>query len=145
MAKLFLIMLIISLSSMAKENIVSTQFEISSFSGSSHIYYNAQVAKAFIENVLGKMGAQNIHVQTSGGIDTNGYHFPVFVNADFSVSSNDSKEGQWKDVVFEGTRGCHLMKEVFIGLHHHFAIQAVEMKHCSSPSGAYRVSLQVWQ
>ena len=72
-------------------------------SGWTETYYNCDWAEGQVESHLQSLGAQNISVSCSGGIQWN-WTSPIFVNAKFDVPTNGSVS---RDVTLSGNDACN--------------------------------------
>lgn len=71
-------------------------------SGWNQTFYNCDWAEDQVESHLQSLGAQNVHVSCSGGIET-GWTGPISISARFDVPVNGTVA---KDVVLSGRESC---------------------------------------
>ncbi len=76
-------------------------------SGWNRTYYNCDWAEGQVESHLKTLGAQNISVSCSGGIDWN-WTSPIFVRAKFDVPTNGTVS---RGVTLSGSESCSFNTE----------------------------------
>ena len=80
-----------------------------SHNGGTISYYNCDFVEATVESHLADLGAQNVRVSCSGGIEM-GWTTPAHVRASFEVAV-PSANGTSREVVLSGRESCSLNVE----------------------------------
>lgn len=124
--------------------------------GNSSIFYSCDAVERAAEDYLAAMGAIDIEVRCSGGIEQ-GFTGPAFVrteyiNAASAKSSDATHAATYRMVELEGREtsgtiskghGCHLMREIHRGLAETFETRNMETRFsCSGFSKRYSISLE---
>ncbi len=138
---LTLIALFASSFAMAEVN-HETSFLVSQFTGNGNkIFYNCDIVEDFTEDVLEKMGAYDIRVRCSGGLD-DFFSTNAFVRASFSTNSEDVEMAA---VELKDRKNCHLAHETFRGLRDSFVLENVDTHNSCNfrPSGRYKITFSV--
>ncbi len=147
----FLVMAIFALSTSvfaAGYQTVSAKYTIFSNVGSGgSIYYNCDSVENKVEDLLELMGAKNIRVRCTGGLDTFGGRFstPPRVRATFdAVRSNVRNDGTYasvKRVEIRKRNNCHLYNSSFKALSRYFEISNAKTSHCSLSRASRRTRI----
>lgn len=118
-------------------------FQISPFVGNNgRVYYNCESVRGEAKKVLTMMGASDIRVSCSGGIDPIGNFPPTpnVVRASFLAPS----QGEFETIQFQGRDNCHLVTELFNGVRDAFIHHNVQgLKACRSAGASYNFSVEV--
>ncbi len=146
---LTLLALLVSLPSFAANYASKTSsFSISSIGpAGERVYYNCDSVERLVESTLSALGAKNIKVRCSGGIDTIGrIHMPAFVRAEYDAVSTQiagdiNTEAQ--TIHFQDREGCHLNTQVYKGLKKNFEIASEAVSRCSKSSSRTDIKLIV--
>lgn len=79
------------------------------YNGGTVTYYNCQSVESTVESHLEALGALNVSVSCSGGIEM-GWTMPAHVSAKFDVSVT-SGFGAVREITLKGSESCHLNTE----------------------------------
>lgn len=127
---------------------VQENFTIFSNVGSGQVYYNCDSVEYKVEELLEEMGAQNIRVRCSGGLDRFGqFSTSARVNTTFDVLSyempNDGTMFSTKRVEIRERDNCHLYNSSFKALSKSFEISEISTGVCFRPGDRTRISFKV--
>lgn len=111
------------------------------------VYYNCDSVEQTVESILGEMGAKDIRVRCTGGLDRMGFnHLPARVNAEFEAI-NAELDGKISvnidEVKFRNHRNCHLYNSIVNAVQDQFEIAHIEMRRCHRIGGATRIHMSV--
>ena len=111
------------------------------------VYYNCDSVESTVENILEEMGAKEIRVRCTGGLDINGFiHLPARVSADFEAinAELDGKISvQVDEIQFRNHKNCHLYNNIVKAVQDKFEIAHIDMRRCHRIGGATRISMSV--
>ncbi len=79
--------------------------------GGTVTYYNCQSVESTVESHLEAMGAQNVSVRCTGGLEM-GWSMPAHVTATFDVAV-PGENGTTRELTLRGSESCHLNTEFF--------------------------------
>lgn len=96
-------------------------------------YYNCDSVEDTVASHLEDLGAQNVRVSCSGGIEM-GWMTPVFVRASFDAAVSASN-GVTRTVVLQGSESCHLNTEFLDAAIKLFPTATLESKRASCNGG----------
>lgn len=128
---------------------VRANYTIFSNLGGARVYYNCDSVENHVEKLLEDMGARNIIVRCSGGLDTfNGrFNTPANVTAKFEALSyehpNDGTHFSTKRVEIRKRDNCHLYNSSFKALRKYFEISNAQSSSCFRPGDRTRISFNV--
>lgn len=113
------------------------------------VYYNCQSVEDFTESFLTKLGATNINVHCTGGIDWGIPSLYPSVTVSFdsirvpsATVTGAQVAAAWTDVKLHGWDNCHLANQVLAGVKDHFDIQGLKTSgHCSDSNDSYHIEL----
>lgn len=117
--------------------------------GSGQVYYNCDSVENHVEDLLEEMGARNIRVRCSGGLDRFGGRFstPASVVATFEALRygypNDGTIFSNRKVEIRERDNCHLYNTSFRALEKHFEISNSSASACFRPGDRTRISFNV--
>ncbi|MBD65602.1 MAG: hypothetical protein CME62_10375 [Halobacteriovoraceae bacterium] len=126
----------------------NASFTISSIAGNgSRVYYNCNSVEDKVEDVLLQLGAKNIRVRCSGGLDRWGMSTDAFVRASFTALSEDVDGNIIAAVSHEEIRkrsDCHLYSEIVEGVEDKFLMYSVpQVDRCYRAGDRTRIKLSV--
>lgn len=134
----------------AKRTPVTMQFSLdSTFEPGSTVYYNCDSVEHSLGEMLSDLGASDISVRCSGGIDHSGY-WDAYIDAQFSpvrsTLATDDEAGtvmaEWRPVELSGLDNCFLAVQLFDQVRDSFELASVEAPNrCSRIGGRYRIRL----
>ncbi|MFL5815151.1 MAG: hypothetical protein ACJ763_16360 [Bdellovibrionia bacterium] len=113
------------------------------------VYYNCDAAEDYIENLLGKMGATNISVRCTGGIDMGQIPMDMLaievafdsVRMPSAAVTGTETAGVWKEVKLHDFGNCNLAMETIKGVKDHFDLKDIKgLDRCWDANDSYRVS-----
>ena len=115
------------------------------------VYYNCDSVEDRVEAMLEQMGAQNIRVRCTGGLDRFNGRFSTAarVRASYEALSTDVDGGNTTVSIFNETltaRGtnCHLVTRAFRAVSKNFEITSAELPRCRRSSRARaRINFEV--
>ena len=127
---------------------VSANYTIFSNVGGAQVYYNCDSVENDVERMLEEMGAKNIRVRCSGGLDTFGrFSTSAFVRAHFEVLSyevsNDGTIFSSERVEIKERDNCHLYNTSFRALSKFFEMTQASTGSCFRPGDRTRISFNV--
>lgn len=132
----------------------NTSFTISTFGGGNNHFYSCDTVEWEVEALLKKLGATNISVRCTGGIDSWNINFsrPAYVRASFTALSisNDITDFETEGLRIVNLKlktrptNCHLLTQAFQGLKDDLPVLSSRTSFCShSPSNFERQWLSV--
>lgn len=139
---LTLLALILSWTAWAVPRPKETSFGIPSNLGAGNrVYYNCESVENATRHVLSELGATEIRVKCTGGLDpVSRVHTDAFVRARFFVV----EQGEFETVVFRDRTNCHLITEIFEGVRGSFILHNVQgVRRCWDASSPYHFSAEV--
>ena len=103
----------------------------------SQVFYNCDSVENRVERLLETLGAKNISVRCTGGLDMWGnFHLPARVTAKYSALSNEMiNSGINTELVEEKVKernSCHLLNTSFNKLRKNFLIDSYKVRRCTS-------------
>jgi hypothetical protein len=127
----------------------SFDFVVNGRSSFHQVYYNCDSAEDYIESLLKKMGASNISVRCTGGIDYG--QIPMdFLSIEVAYDNvrlpsanvtGTQTTGVWKEVKLNDFDNCNLAMETIKGVKDHFELKDIKgADRCWDPNDSYRVS-----
>ncbi len=148
--KLLLVALLVGSSAFANmvptaEKTVTKKFRMDSRSDfGARVYYNCDSVEVRGEELLEELGATNIDVECSGGIDPfNRYPQDAYVEATFTVKVEDEKGeglGMYEDFYFRSHTSCDLFKSFFKGVKDAFSFSSLDrVRSCSGRMNNIRI------
>ncbi|MEC9284165.1 MAG: hypothetical protein VX642_15725 [Bdellovibrionota bacterium] len=111
------------------------------------VYYNCDSAEYTVESILEEMGAKDIRVRCTGGLDPIGsIHLPARINAEFEAI-NAELDGKISvkidEVKFRNHKNCHLYNSVVKAVQDQFEIAHMEMRRCHRIDGSTLIKMSV--
>lgn len=147
----FFMLMVLTLSSSAFATgykSVSAKYTIfSNFGVGGHVYYNCDSVENRVEDLLERMGAKNIRVRCTGGLDRFGGRFstPARVRTSFDVLSsrvrNDGTRASVQRVEIRKRDNCHLYSTSFKALSRYFETSNQRVSRCSTSRAARRTRI----
>ena len=125
----------------------SANFVISNFAqDGSRVYYNCASVEDSVDDTLKTLGAKDIRVRCTGGLDQWSMPTPAYVRASFrsisaEVNGNLSTSMHTEDL--DARDNCHLNFAVFKGVQKYFEISSFNMGRCFRPSDRTRLTVDV--
>lgn len=113
------------------------------------VYYNCRSVEDFTETMLTKLGATNISVSCTGGIDWGMPTLYPSVTVSFdsirlpsATATGAQVAATWTDVKIHDFDNCHLANQVLKGVQDHFDIQGLKTSGmCSDSNDSYSFQL----
>lgn len=154
MKKMFLCLLAMASFSVAQASVPSKKIGYSqefmlrsNFSPFENVYYECSSAEDQIEDMLVKMGATNVHVQCSGGLDTFNpiMTVPAHVTVSYetmraATNSSDATSADWKAVSIHSFNNCFMMSQVYENVKDSFEMKDLKApRSCSRADSAFRL------
>lgn len=101
-------------------------------------YYDCDAVEMKTADFLELLGASNISVKCSGGLDRHmGWAREAFVVASFDVA----QEGSYEEFELKSFDSCHLYKEIFSGVKKAFDFERVDrVRSCMRSSDSVRIT-----
>lgn len=127
---------------------VDKGFTIFSNFGGGQVFYNCDSVENKVEDLLKEMGAKNISVRCSGGLDRFGrFSTSARVRTSFDVLSyeapNDGTLFSTQTVEVRERGNCHLYNSSFKALSKSFEMSDISTRSCFRPSDRTRISFKV--
>lgn len=127
---------------------MNASYTIFSNVGGGQVYYNCDSVENRVEDLLEEMGARNIRVRCSGGLDRFGrMSTSAHVRANFEALSysmpNDGTHFSVKRVEVRERDNCHLYNTSVRALAKYFETSNVSTSACFRPGDRTRISLNV--
>lgn len=112
------------------------------------VYYNCDSVESYTEDLLQKMGAQNISVTCMGdhmGLTSYPNIEVSFDSARTTGAASDRViEADWTPVSLHDFNNCQLARAIVRGVQDHFEIKDLTgMRSCGSPGASYRYNMTV--
>lgn len=111
------------------------------------VFYNCDSVEHYVATSLEDLGARNITVRCSGGLDRFGnIHLPARVSSTFEALNSSlvsSRKASMQEVVFRDHDNCHLMNSIIKSVMGEFEVASVEMRRCTSANAATRIKITV--
>ena len=132
----------------SKKVAYSQEFTLrSNFSALETVYYNCDSAEDQVEDMLVKMGASNVHVTCTGGLDTfnPGMSFPAHISVSFetmraAANSSDATSSDWKTVSIRSFDNCFMMSQVYENVKDSFEMKDVKApRSCARADSSFRL------
>ena len=127
---------------------VNTSYTIFSNVGGNNVYYNCDSVERNVENLLEEMGARNISVRCTGGLDRWGrMSTSAFVRASFEALSysmpNDGTHFAVEKVSINERGACHLYNTSVKALAKNFELTELSTGSCWRPGDSTSISFKV--
>ncbi len=130
----------------------TSEFMISQhFSPGEEVYFQCDSAENKIETQLEDMGAMNVSVRCSGGIDANmppSTWGPIWITASYqtlhpaATGTTNTESAEWTAVKIHSFDNCYLMSEVFENVKGNFTMQDVSAtSRCMNAGSSYRLQM----
>ena len=117
----------------AVPRISKASFGISSSTSSGSVYYNCDSLEDMTENMLKKLGANDVRVRCSGGLESGTYWGPASITASFSSAS-------YKAFQLRDSDNCHAAQEIFAGLRSKLDLNSISgTKSFCDGNDSYRI------
>jgi hypothetical protein len=116
------------------------------FSAGEKVYYDCWSAESAIEDQMEKMGAKNIEVRCTGGLNTFNpdMSMPAHILMTFTnlvAGSPGAVNADWKQMRINSFGNCHLMSQVYDNVKASLELQNVKGPgHCSHPDSSFHMS-----
>ena len=148
MRKLAILFLMFTTSVMSAEyKAQETKFTIPTWTlYGSTVYYNCDSVEYKAKDLLQTLGAKNVDVKCTGGIDVIGrIHLPARVSATFETLQNGSGRinATYKEVVFKDFDECHLYNTIYKKVRSNFDMEDDSVRRCLRVNGRTVISAQV--
>ncbi|MBC7457588.1 MAG: hypothetical protein H7235_04875 [Bdellovibrionaceae bacterium] len=123
------------------------EFSIRSSTQTGWVYYNCDSVEQAVTDLLSKIGASNISVRCSGGIENGQPPMEAYVDVTFdalqlaSINDTNIVMANWTPVKIHSWDDCDLKSQIFKDTQAGFAIKDVKISSCSSPSSQFKASL----
>jgi hypothetical protein len=151
MKSLLLILCLISTSAFAVGyEEYKSNFTISERTGDgARVYYNCDSVESAVEDMLVKLGALDINVRCSGGLDQFGnMHMPANIKSSYRAINleSDSDVNMSVGVESEKIRNrsqCHLLNSVFMNIKGNFEIASFSKRSCLRSSDRALIKFDV--
>lgn len=107
----------------------SVSFSIfESTGGGNYTYYSCDGLESLTKSMLKKMGAGDIRVSCSGGLDGGQYFGSPYIRASFvhPVLASGGADAEYKEVTLRGSDNCHAAQEIFAALRTKLDLASVE-------------------
>lgn len=147
--------LLISIIAMISATAYGADFEQKSLSYSltdrmsngGQIFYNCDSVITKTERMLRKLGAKNIDVDCTGGLDRFGRnHLPAYVSADFLALNSElsgNRNVSFQTVRFSERNNCHFVNESLKELSKALEVSELSMRSCAGSRSSARASVTV--
>lgn len=124
----------------------SVSFSIfESTGGGNYTYYSCDALEDLTKSMLKKMGASDIRVSCSGGLDGGQYFGSPSVRASFvhPVRANEGARAQYKSVTLKDSDNCHAAQEIFSAIRVKLDLASVsgDRPFCE-PRQSYKIQVQ---
>lgn len=124
----------------------SVEFTLSPHFDLGHkVYYSCSSAEDQIEMQMERMGATNVDVRCTGGLDDFRPEFstPAFISMTYDVLKSNAAgniAADWKTVKANSYNNCFMMTQLFKQVAHTFEMQNVKVSgHCMNPDSPFRL------
>ncbi|MEZ0392937.1 MAG: hypothetical protein ACAH59_12025 [Pseudobdellovibrionaceae bacterium] len=123
----------------------------SRFDAGHDVYYNCQSVEMSVTLFLQQLGAQNVYVRCSGGIDDlyPPPAWPAHLNLSFqslktaSTSVANPISADWKEISINAFDDCFLLSQIFGKIQPGMDIKDVDgPNHCFEPDSAFHLKLK---
>jgi hypothetical protein len=115
-----------------------------------NVYYNCDVVESNLESMLVKMGATNVHVECTGGIDDfrPPYAWESQVHMSFEAMKPAAEgatdmRGEYKAVDFKSWDNCYLYQQAFEEVKSGFDIKDAKVGSCSSSNSGFSLKANI--
>lgn len=131
----------------AIHTVSSVNIYVSEMAGpGNHVYYSCDTLEDLTSAMLKKMGAFDIRVSCSGGLDNGTYWGPATVRASFAhavrSTGQDSRPASYRSVTMKDFDNCHAAQEIFAGLKPKLDLSSVSgEKSWCGPQDSYRIDV----
>ncbi len=111
------------------------------------IYYSCDSAQSAAESLLVEMGATNVSVRCTGGLDefvsTEAY-LQLYYEPLKLAKPNEKAAftANWTAVELRGFDGCHLNNQIFEQIQGDFELRQISQRRCGSLSSSYRLRFE---
>jgi hypothetical protein len=115
----------------------------------SRVYYNCDSVEDAVEDMLTKLGAMDINVRCTGGLDRFGnMHMPAHVKTSYSAINLESDNDVNMSVGVESERirergQCRLLNSIFSEIKENFEIASFSTKRCSRSTSRTLIKFDV--
>ena len=128
----------------AVPRISKASFGISSSTSSGSVYYNCDSLEDMTENMLKKLGANDVRVRCSGGLESGTYWGPASITASFSSpvlgSGSSARSASYKAFQLRDSDNCHAAQEIFAGLRSKLDLNSISgTKSFCDGNDSYRI------
>ncbi|PIS11438.1 MAG: hypothetical protein COT73_04040 [Bdellovibrio sp. CG10_big_fil_rev_8_21_14_0_10_47_8] len=128
-----------------------TSFILSRMTGpGEHTYYNCDYVESFVRGMLNKLGAEDVRVHCTGGIDnTIRRPMPATVSARFSsarstnVNNSSARAADYKVVTLRASRGCSLANDTYRAIADKFELETLMGPGFCNSSDAFHIEARV--
>ncbi len=112
----------------------------------STVYYNCDSVETKTKDLLKTLGAKNINVRCTGGIDVFGrFHLPARVSTSFDALHSGAGEiqAEYKEVTFKDFDECHLFNTVYKKVSSFFDLKDDTVRRCLRVNGRTVINAKV--
>jgi hypothetical protein len=111
------------------------------------IFYNCDSVETKTKAMLKKLGAKDINVDCTGGLDRFGrHHMPAYVSADFMALNSElsgNRNVAFQTVKFVERNNCHFVNSSLKSLSEVLEISEISLRNCTSSRSTARASVTV--
>lgn len=125
-----------------------SEFMIRSSTMTGWVYYNCDSVEQAVTDLLSKLGASNISVRCTGGIDHSHPPMDAYVDVTFdalklaAINDTDIVMANYLPVKIRSWDDCDLKSQIFKNTQSGFSMTDVKVSSCSNPSSAFKASLK---
>lgn len=119
------------------------KFVVSHILPGGYVYYDCDVVEDRTVDMLEALGATDINVRCTGGLDKWNPQFST--SARVKTSFEVPAEGELTTVELKGWQGCYLATTIFENVVENFAVENLDVSNCSTfrPHGKWDISFDV--
>jgi hypothetical protein len=126
---------------------IHKEFTLWSSTPTGSIYYNCDSVEDAVTELLSKLGARNISVRCTGGIQDYEPPMDAFVDVTFdalklaAINDTGIVMANWTPISIHSWDDCELKSAIFTNTMSGFSMTNVKVSSCSSTSSQFRASL----
>ena len=123
------------------------EFTIRSSTLTGWVYYNCDSVEQTVTDLLSELGAKNISVRCTGGIEYGRPPMDAYVDVSFdalklaAINDTDTVMANWTPLQIRSWDNCDLKSQILKNTQSGFSMTDVKVSSCSSSSSQFRASL----